>query len=356
MQNRTYGDLFNLIKSLAGVNKFTSDEESDISRFINRRYLQAYNESQNWVRYLVPSEKRYFQPRYYEITFNPNGDASAPASQSITKKFYWVGMYNDTPVYSTVDEIEAGEGQTYLLYKSVNLFFSDWALGKGIAQGSSGNNRFSLKNPQDNSFTNVTGRLYQTIDVGDDDGIFDVTREVPYPHLGTWQDNGLTTPVEGNLVFKTFDNFLPFDEHMYNSFQQTIVIGEFLRIHRKQALVNDSSLEYDFYVDVQGAHILNIGNTADNSAFVTYKRKFEPFITTSSFSVSTEAVPEEFFAFIAHNSYADFLRMDGQHQKATFEEEIGKGSLDLQLERNDIISNSNNATRKFSTYVNRQSR
>jgi hypothetical protein len=359
MQTRTYGDLFNLIKSLAGVNQFTSDEQSDISRFINRRYLQAYNESQNWVRYLVPSEKRFFQPKYYEITFNPSGDASAPASQSITRKFYWVGMYNDTPVYSTVDDLEAGESGTYTLYKNVDLFFSDWALGKAYTQGALGNSRYSLHNPQDNVFTNIVrrgGTLYQTTDVNDDDGISDVTKEVPYAHLGTWEDNNLVTPVEGNLVFKTFENFIPFDEHMYNTFQQTIVIGEFLRIHRKQALVNDSSLEYDFYVDVQGAHILNIGNTADNLAFVTYKRRFEPFTTTSNFELSSEAVPEEFFAFIAHNSYADFLRMDGQHQKATFEEEIGKGSLDLQLERNDIISNSNNATRKFSTYVNKQSR
>ena len=58
MQTRTYGDLFDLVKSLAGVNSFTSEEEHDISRFINRRYFQAYNFSQNWVRYLVPSEER----------------------------------------------------------------------------------------------------------------------------------------------------------------------------------------------------------------------------------------------------------------------------------------------------------
>ncbi len=359
MQTRTYGDLFNLVKSLAGVNAFTTEEQADISRFINRRYFQAYNMSQNWVRYLVPSEKRFFQPRYYEITFNPNGNASAPASQSITRKFYWVGMYNDTPVYSTVDDLEAGEAGTYTLYKDVSLFFSDWALGEAYTQGSSGNSRYSLHNPQDNVFTNIvrTGvTLYQTVDVNDDDGIFDTTKEVPYAHLGTWEDNNLVPPVEGNLVFKTFDNFIPFDEHMYNTFTQTIVIGDFLRIHRKEALVNDSSLEYDFYVDVQGANILNIGNASDNHAFVTYKRKFTPFTTDSNYSVSPEKVPEEFFAFIAHATYADFLRMDGQHQKAVVEEGIASDALDLQLERNDIISNSNNATRKFSTYINRQSR
>ena len=48
--------------------------------------------------------------------------------------------------------------------------------------------------------------------------------------------------------------------------------------------------------------------------------------------------------------------MDGQHQKALLEEQTAKGALDLQLERNDIISNNNNANMRFSTYVNRQSR
>lgn len=358
MQSRAYNSLFNLIKSLAGVNAFTSEEQADIARFIDRRYFQAYNMSQNWVRYLVPSEKRYFQPKYYEITFNPSGDASAPPSQSITRKFYWVGMYNDTPVYSTVDPIEAGVSNTYVLYKSVSLYFSDFVLGRGIVQGSNGNNIFSLNNPQDNFYNNVSASTYyQTVDVGSDDGIFDVTKEVPYGHLGTWKNFNLETPVEGNLVFKTFDNFIPFDEHMYNTFTRTIVIGEFLRIHRKQALANDSSLEYDFYVDEIGAHILNVGNTSDEFAHVTYKKKFEPFNVTQDYLLTlAPAVPEEFFAFIAHGAYADFLRMDGQHQKAILEEGVAQDALDLQLERNDIISNSNNATRKFSTYVNKQSR
>ena len=358
MQTRAYNSLFNLVKSLAGVNAFTSEEQADIARFIDRRYFQAYNMSQNWVRYLVPSEKRYFQPKYYDITFNPSGNAGAPASSSITERFYWVGMYNDSPVYSTVDDIEAGVAGAYILFKDVSLFFSDFRLGKGYPRGNSGNSVYRISDPQNNYYTSiVSNTYYQTVDVNDDDGIADVTREVPYAHLGKWEDNNRVTPVEGNLVFKTYDNFIPFNEKYFNGVIQPNEIGEFLRIHRKQALVNDSSLEYDFYVDDYGAHILNIGNASDNHAYVTYKKVFEPFNVTENYLITpSPAVPEEFFAFIAHSAYADFLRMDGQHQKAVVEEGIASDALDLQLERNDIITNSNNATRKFSTYVNKQSR
>ena len=58
MQTRTYGDLFKLIQSLAGVTAFANNEQDDIANLINRRYQTAFNTSQIWPRYLVPSEER----------------------------------------------------------------------------------------------------------------------------------------------------------------------------------------------------------------------------------------------------------------------------------------------------------
>jgi hypothetical protein len=127
-------------------------------------------------------------------------------------------------------------------------------------------------------------------------------------------------------------------------------IGEFIRIHRKQAFLNDSSLEYDFYVDSNGANILNIVNTEDTSAFVTYKKEL------AAFTADSTDIPLEFFYFVAHAAYADFLRMDGQHGKALTEEQIAKNYLDIELEKIDIRNNNNSINHKFSTYVNRQSR
>jgi hypothetical protein len=137
-------------------------------------------------------------------------------------------------------------------------------------------------------------------------------------------------------------------------------IGSFNRIFRKQAFLNQSAMEYEFFVDFTGANILNIASTTDNSAFVSYKKEFTPFTVTgtavSDFTGSTVEVPAEFFAYLAHATYADFLRMDGQTDKAFAEENTASVALALELEKIDIISNNNTVNKRFSTYVNRQSR
>ena len=48
--------------------------------------------------------------------------------------------------------------------------------------------------------------------------------------------------------------------------------------------------------------------------------------------------------------------MDGQTDKAFAEENTASGALALELEKVDIISNNNTVNKRFSTYVNRQSR
>jgi hypothetical protein len=137
-------------------------------------------------------------------------------------------------------------------------------------------------------------------------------------------------------------------------------IGSFNRIFRKKAFLNQSAIEYEFFVDFTGANILNIVSTTDNSAFVSYKKEFTPFTVTGStvddFTSSTVEVPAEFFAYLAHATYADFLRMDGQTDKASAEENAASVALALELEKIDIISNNNTVNKRFSTYVNRQSR
>jgi hypothetical protein len=127
-------------------------------------------------------------------------------------------------------------------------------------------------------------------------------------------------------------------------------IAEFIRIHRKQPFLRNSAMEFNFYVDSVGAHILNLSTSDSTSAFVTYKKTC-PLLTTASVDV-----PLEFFYFIAHAAYSDFLLMDGQNEKAKMEELYAKNYLMLELERVDVISNNNSINSKFSTYINQQSR
>ena len=210
MQTRTYGDLFKLIQSLAGVGTFAASEKDDIANFINRRFFEAFDETVMWPRYLVTGEERTI--------------ATSPA------------------------------------------------------------------------------------------------QTVPYTESG--KDN----------------------------------IGDFIRIHRTQPFLRNSALEFAFYVDSNGAHILNLSTADASSVFVTYQKEFTPFTVTSDYENSTVAVPAEFYNFVAHTTYADFLRMDGQTDKALIEEQTGAKYLALELERIDMLMNNNTINKRFSTHGNRQAR
>jgi hypothetical protein len=374
MQVKTfnYSDTFKLIQSLAGVNSFTSEEQSDIGRFMNRRFFTAFNESPNWARYLIPSEERYLQSDKYTITFSVTG--STTTSNIETHDFLWVGMYNNTPVFATVDTVADefdGNNGYYICYKApIDDPLStpgEWIITRGLLSD------LDTANPQSNIISTVTSNLslYNSRTINDYNAGANVPqalKEPAYPNLvldlnlGGWNKSSTQGSVTNVTVKATGNMLIPYREvYTFTNVStfsplQKDTIGEYIRIYRKKALQRNSAIEYNFYVDEQGAHIINPVDSSDTSAFVTYKQQFEPFTTTSSFTTSTEAVPEEFHAYIAHASYADFLRMDGQHQKALLEEQTAKGALDLQLERNDIIANNNNATTRFQTYVNSQSR
>jgi hypothetical protein len=127
-------------------------------------------------------------------------------------------------------------------------------------------------------------------------------------------------------------------------------IYEWIRIHRTQPFLRQSALEFDFYVDSNGAHILNLTTADATSAFVTYKKEL------SQFTANSTNIPGEWFAFMAHTAYADFLRMDGQHDKALAEEQVAQSYIAMELEKVDNMMNNNTALKRFSTYINRQAR
>jgi len=312
MQTRTYGDLFKLIQSLAGVGSFAESEQDDIANLINRRFLQAFNESPIWPRYIVSSEKR-------DILALTLSGATASTSTTVNQNYKLLGA-NTTGGLNVYQGVTT---TTVIIYNTGTAWRVDTAAS--AAEQASG------------TFTVSAGtQEFIEADTNKKDQITDV--ETFTPRAGT--DSLL---VQGK-------NLIPYAQ------TGKTTIGSFNRIHRKQAFLNNSSIEYDFYVDFTGANILNITSSTDNSAFVTYKQQFTPFDVTSGYGDSTVEVPGEFFAYLAHATYADFLRMDGQTEKAFAEEQRAEISLALELEKIDIISNNNTVNKRFSTYVNRQSR
>ena len=316
MQTRTYGDLFKLIQSLAGVGSFAPTEADDVANLINRRFLQAFNESPIWPRYFVSSEKR-------DILALTLSGATSSTSTSVNQNYKLLGS-NTTGGLSVY---QGATTNTVIIYNTGTA----WRVDTDA----------SATEQADGTFTVSAGtQQFIEADTNKKDNITDV--ETFTPRAGS--DSLL---VEGK-------NLIPYTQTGKTN------IGSFNRIFRKQAFLNQSALEYEFFVDFTGANILNISSTTDNTAFVSYKKEFSPFTVTGStvadFTGSTVEVPAEFFAYLAHATYADFLRMDGQTDKALAEENTASVALALELEKIDIISNNNTVNKRFSTYVNRQSR
>ena len=72
--------------------------------------------------------------------------------------------------------------------------------------------------------------------------------------------------------------------------------------------------------------------------------------------MSSTNVPMEFFYFTAHATYADFLRMDGQLDKAMAEEQVAQSYLAAELQKAESQRNNNITVRRISTHGTRQSR
>ena len=321
MQVKTYTDLKALIEALAGVSSFTTDEDAKILSFVNRRATEAYNLSPSWSRYLVESEARILS------SFSVSGYGTS----DYNGLFYKYGNdANGNAVYIKNQRsslINSRIGSAYV-YNSTNKI---WQFLGGTF----------TKNLETGVVTYTSNAIINSQR--------DTSIEYENPWDVIWDAVGSALPQVKRVQAVEYSELVP----GFSSSDPVVnreTIGEFIRIHRKKAFLNESALEYDFFVNNDGANILNVSNGEDGVVYVTYKKPF------TEFTVSSTDIPLEFFYFVAHAAYADFLRMDGQHGKALTEEQLAQNFLDIELEKIDIRSNNNSINHKFSTYVNRQSR
>lgn len=127
-------------------------------------------------------------------------------------------------------------------------------------------------------------------------------------------------------------------------------VDSFNRIFRDNPLNLYSSVEYEFYVDVDGAHIIN--NFSNNSSFwVNYYKEW-----SGPYTAASTDIPLEFYRFAVHATYADYLRFDGQIDKAMAEENNAQQYLMLEIDKAENQRNVNSLQRRISTYNSRQSR
>jgi len=320
MQTRTYGDLFKITSALIGTGgQLDVTEQDQLSHFINRRFQQAFDESPVWPRYLVSSEERALA--LYELS-----GATTLTSTSVNQNYKFLGLAEPDTVSIGGTKVYSGfTTNDTLIYKNTS---NAWVVATGVTNSVSAAGIVTFGDGGTVQFTEA--------DTVKNDSVEAVT---------TW------TPRAGSNILKVLtQNLIPYAESGFTS------IGDFNRIHRKRAFQNNSAVEYDFFVDFDGANILNISNTNDTSAFVSYKKQFTPFTVTSDYYNSVVEVPGEFFNYIAHAVYADFLRVQNRQEQALAEEQVAQTYLALELEKIDIRSNNNTINKRFSTYVNRQSR
>ena len=332
MQTRTLGDLILLIESLLGGTFNNVSEMRIVLRLINRRLTTAYNRTQSWPRYLEVGEKRDIAALEVTGITNPS---------TASQYYKLVGLANSTNSVEAGTEVYQGITTTTTgIFRSTLSADNEWRILKDI------------------TFTEETDG---TITVGSQDYVGDL--------LYTQANETITDDIEdapwsavngtGTPVIRKY-NLIPYAQSGLNT------IGEFIRIHRRRPFLNQSQIEYDFYLDENGANILNVASTTDNEAFPTYKKQLTLITHTESgadddavrdgYRTSSSTVPNEFFSYLAHSSFADLLRAESQFEDALREEAVAENYLSAELEKLDIIANNNNLKKKFSTHLNRNSR
>lgn len=329
-------DLFNLIKALAGVNQFTTNEVTSLLNFTNRRLTTAYDTSVVWTRYIVPSEERKVS------SFTVSGITDSD-EYNIPYTKYGDFTHTGTKVSDAFvpNNQSASSQTTTIFYKNSS---SKWVWGLATYSKTTAD-----------VVTITPSTVFATQQDADE---FESPSEVlDWGTLGTRTGNLVVTNSSTITYEETFDVLSSATTRVSKT-----SIASFIRVHRKQAFLNDSSTEYDFFVDSNGANILNSSIT-DSTAFVTYKKHIidtSTGLVISSLdtdgSASLQQIPLEFFQYTAHAVYADFLRLDGQTDKAFVEEQKATEFLVEELEKVDIINNRNSLNQKFSTYINTSSR
>jgi hypothetical protein len=338
MQTRTYGDLFKITSALIGTGgELDVSEQDQLSHFINRRFQQAFDESPVWPRYLVSSEARDIISL---IVSGLGAGSSTDSSSEVNGNYILIGQ----------DKGDSGAvAGTNVYYNPAVGTKTSSVNNSTVIYKRSSTNRWEIEGTS-NIGINADG----TVSVQAGQGLAvtllveaDSTKKDNPSEVVTWT---LTTAKLSGTPLVVDEQLIPYAQTSKDT------IGDFNRIHRKKAFQNNSSMEYDFFVDFNGANILNIANSTDNEAFVSYKKQFTPFTVTSDYYNSVVEVPGEFFNYIAHAVYADFLRVQNRQEQALAEEQVAQTYLALELEKIDIRSNNNTINKRFSTYVNRQSR
>ena len=288
-QSTTYSNLLALIQALAGVDSFTTSEQTKLLAMCNRRLYQAYAASPVWPRYLHGAQAR------------PAPDGVIPYA------------YDEAAGVRTSTGTESRDGTEVTITCTAAV---DFVVGQYVTISGLG---YATSNP--NGTYQVTG--LSTVTLTNDTFTYDLAS-------GTGTENytgtATVTPVAIDDIEQVFSIW---DENPFDS---------------------NSARKYNFYTESDGYHVIN--NYSDLEGFwVGYRSQWPgPYLSSAT------DIPLEFFYWGAHATYADFLRMDGQTDKAMVEEGAAQTYLALEMDKAEHSQNANRVRKTISTHNSRQAR
>ena len=319
LSDATFTQVKNAFQSISGLESLTAADEFFLQNSMNRSARRAYNESNSWPRYLVVSEERDIVP--FGIIGTTGIAGIGIAGELINQNYALLGTGNGSGAEAAGTLVYSGLTNAVVIYNSGSAWIIDQ-----LATTSKQDDGTYVVN-QDSPYEFIEA------DTVKKDNVLDVEN---------WERIGGANDILPTFVAK---DLIPYAQSGRNT------IGEFIRIHRKRAFLNNSAIEYEFFADADGANILNQVNTTDNTAFVTYKKS-----ATFDFNPDSTDIPDEFVDYMIHSALADFYMGDGQTEKVSASKALAKEALDYELERAEKAMNNNTVNKRFSTYVNRQSR
>jgi hypothetical protein len=328
MQTRLYSDLYGLIQALCGI-QFSIAESIRVKSLINRRAARVFRASNYWTRFLVVGEERYCTPAPAAVTTTVAGNGYFINTVGNTD-FSLIGATpnavftaTNTATTLTVTSVTSGTIKVGDYITGANLTVTSVQI-TALGTGTGGVGTYSIS---PNQAVITTPRTLKSFSVN---------------------DYFIATGVgAGTGKVRLSNSTVPYTETGKNS------IDTFLRIFKDRPYRKASVQEYEYYVTSDGAELVS-GDLNPLTAFVTYKKQLTDFYGDNTGEVTD--IPAEWFHYLAHGTYADWLKAEGQQDKAALADQEAEAVLQDELIRLDENHTSGFVSSRIFTNANMQMR
>jgi hypothetical protein len=316
MTTRTYSELLATVEALCGATLATA-ERNRIKYFVNRRARKAYAESRYWPRFLKVEERICSEDGL--LPFTQTGLDTIGAAFRI----HATEPYERTTSLEYVDFAPIGSGIQIANYQPRELSTgADMIVTGSLNPDVTGRYRATVTTDYTNGsvsgYTNISNTNY-TLD----------------PFVA--ETGGVISYIQWNLGEPAFTS----NENWAGD------AGLLL-----SPLLPSDVTTWEANINGSATGVPVVTEETVYSVWVTYKAALPD--TYGDGDTEEADVPEEWFDYLIGAAYSDYLRNDGQNEKATMEEAGANEYLQQQLERLDttgsflfgkIINHANTQTR-----------